>query len=130
MWYIGQKVVCVNDRVSSRTLQTARYVPRRGQVYTICFIVRGTCVDTGAPDVLGFILTELPNPNFFGFRATRFVPLCERLDQECRARMEALTTALSMASPVLTTSDSHMERARPTRLHEKEKALLEQGTPE
>lgn len=107
MWFIGQKVVCVNDRFPIQILEWASNLPRKGRIYTICWIGRGPSIYFAfcagrAPGErgLGFELEELPNGKF-AFFAERFAPLVDKLDQACQRRMSALTSPLQPESPVL-----------------------------
>src|SRR5438445_13348315 len=90
MWYIGQRVVCVNDRFRSQILDWASNLPRNGQIYTIKSIISGACLHTRRRPTLGFFLHELPTlEDRLAFRADRFAPLLERLDEACQSRVSA-----------------------------------------
>jgi hypothetical protein len=101
MWYIGQKVVCVNDRFPRRVLEWASNLPRKGQIYTIRSIGRGECIYTGQLR-FGFKLEELQNAPRFGFFAERFAPLVDELDQACQRNAWELTSPAWVELPVLT----------------------------
>jgi hypothetical protein len=101
MWYIGQRVVCVNDRFPSQILDWASNLPRNGQIYTIQSISWGVCLYTRR-STLGFYLHELPNPpRGFGFRADRFAPLLEKLDEACQAKALELNPPAPLPPPML-----------------------------
>jgi len=98
MWYIGQRVVCVNDRFPSQILDWASSLPRKGQIYTICRIFEGNCLYTRQVK-LGFILEELHNGHF-GFLADRFAPLLEKLDEACQAKALELIAPSPLPPPM------------------------------
>jgi hypothetical protein len=100
MWYVGQKVVCVDDRFPRRVLEWASNLPRKGQIYTIRSIGRGECIYTGQLR-FGFKLEELQNAAGFGFFAERFAPLVDELDQACQRNAWELTSPLSVPRPIL-----------------------------
>ena len=98
MWFIGQKVVCVNDRFPTHILEWTASLPRKGQVYTIRSIVNGPSLYSRKLTV-GFQLNELRTiQDRLGFLADRFAPLLEKVDQACQAK--ALELAMRpLASP-------------------------------
>ena len=57
LFHIGQQVVCISDRFSSRPYwrSTVRTFPRLGAIYTI----RGICTEAG---LVGLYLDEIINP--------------------------------------------------------------------
>src|SRR5207253_6808674 len=79
MWFIGQKVVCVNDRFPMQILEWASNLPRKGRIYTIRWIGVGPSIYTGERK-LGFELEQLKYGKFAYF-AERFAPLVEKSDQ-------------------------------------------------
>ncbi len=99
MWYIGQRVVCVNDRFPSQILDWASKLPRNSQIYTVQSIISGVCLYTRQRPTLGFFLHELPTLHL-AFRADRFAPLLEKLDQACQKRVSALTNPIPLRLPV------------------------------
>jgi hypothetical protein len=102
MFYIGQKVVCINDSFPLRILEFASNLPRKDQIYTIRSIWRGKSIYTGELK-LGFNLEELQNGERFGFFADRFAPLVEKLDQACQRNAWELTSPV-WVSPAVTVS--------------------------
>ena len=93
MWFIGQRVVCIDDRFPVQILDWASNLPRNGHVYTIQSITSGVCLYTRQRPTLGFFLHELQNPpHGLSFRAVRFAPLLEKLDEACQRRVSALTS--------------------------------------
>jgi hypothetical protein len=76
MWFIGQRVLCINDRFPLHILEWASNLPRKGRIYTIRFIGQGESIYSGESR-LGFILEELQNGECFAFFAERFAPLAE-----------------------------------------------------
>jgi hypothetical protein len=97
MWFIGQKVVCVNDRFPIQILEWASNLPLKGRIYTICRIGRGPSIYTGERG-LGFELEELPNGKF-AFFAERFAPLADKLDQACQRNALELTVCPPVPLP-------------------------------
>ena len=74
-FYVGQRVVCINDRYSPYISEWCDAYPRKGQVYTIRRI-------NECPDVfsrvrgLGFFFEELNNfTEQFCYSAERFAPI-------------------------------------------------------
>ena len=100
MFYIGQKVVCINDRFPQRILEWTSDLPREGQIYTIRSISRGKSLYTGESK-LGFRLEEL-REGHCGFFADRFAPLVEKLDQACQRNARELTSPARVELPVVT----------------------------
>ena len=101
MWYIGQRVVCVNDRFPSQILDWASKLPRNGQIYTVQSIISGVCLYTRRRPTLGFFLHELPTlQNRLAFRSDRFAPLLEKLDEACQRRVSALTSPVPLGVSV------------------------------
>jgi len=103
MWFIGQKVVCINDRFPAQILQWASNLPRRGSIYTIRWIGPGESIYTGER-TLGFVLEELQNADHFAFFAERFAPLVDKLDQACQAKASELTVTPSVPLPTHSTA--------------------------
>src|SRR6266480_198406 len=99
MWYIGQRVVCVNDRFPSQILDWASKLPRNGQIYTVQSIISGVCLYTRRRPTLGFFLHELPTLHL-AFRADRFAPLLAKLDEACQRTVSALTSPVSLGVSV------------------------------
>ena len=94
MWFIGQKVVCINDRFLTHILEWTANLPRQGRIYTIRSIEWGNCLYT-RQWTLGLHLRELPTiEDRLAFRADRFIPLAEKRD---KARQ---TTALDLLREV------------------------------
>src|SRR5438067_1397897 len=83
MWYIGQKLVCVDGRFPQQILDWATDLPRKGRVYTIRSMAHGKSLYTGEPK-FGFRLEEL-QPGRCGFFAERFAPLLDALAEACQA---------------------------------------------
>lgn len=65
-WYIGQKIVCVNDEWEAEEGVPVGLVqdPIRGNIYTI------RDIDTHQEDDIGFRLEEIINPPFEDFETT------------------------------------------------------------
>ena len=80
-WYVGQKIVCIDDRFHAGALEWCLSLPVCGHVYTIRRMQFGTdgyTKDRG----LGFLLEEIVNPKYArgcerGFVSDRFRPLLE-----------------------------------------------------
>src|SRR5262245_8098026 len=74
MWYVGQKVRCVNDRFPQSVLEWGSNLPRKGEVYTIRAIRSVPCAFSGVISP-AFLLEELSNPyDRLHFDPDRFVP--------------------------------------------------------
>ena len=99
MWYIGQKVVCVDDRFPRRVLEWTSNLPRKGQIYTIRWIGRGESLYTGESK-FGLKLEELQTAERFGFFADRFAPLLEKLDEACQAKALELIAPSPLSPPM------------------------------
>ena len=100
MWSIGQKVVCVNNRFPQQILEWTSNLPQQGEIYTIRSIEIGRCLYTRRVTV-GLFLHELPTlEDRLAFRADRFAPLLERLDEACQSRVSALTSPVPLRLPV------------------------------
>jgi hypothetical protein len=97
MWFIGQKVICVNDCFPIQILEWASNLPRKGRIYTICWIGPGSSIYTGER-TFGFELEELPNGKF-SFFAERFVPLVDKLAQACQRNALELTVCHPVPLP-------------------------------
>jgi hypothetical protein len=96
MWFIGQKVVCVNARFPTHILEWASKLPRQGEIYTIRLIEWGPCLYTRRVTV-GLHLHELPTlQDRLAFRADRFAPLLEKIEQVCKANALELTSLPSV----------------------------------
>ena len=79
MFYIGQKVRCINDRFHPSIADWADHIPVAGEVYTVRDIGSGTHAVTHLPGY-GILLAELPNPvaangHEVHFIESRFVPV-------------------------------------------------------
>ena len=105
MWFIGQKVVCVNERFPMQILEWASNLPRKGQIYTIRWIGRGPSIYFAfcagrAPGErgLGFELEELANGRF-AFFAERFAPLADKLEHACQRNALELTVCHPVPLP-------------------------------
>lgn len=81
MFYLGQKVVCIDDRMNPETVEYTPMRPRKGEIYTI----RGFLVQPHIEGV-GVYLEELINPSIiwsdqdekeWPFKPERFRPLVE-----------------------------------------------------
>ncbi len=101
MFQTGQKVVCINDQFDPWVFDLFRALPRKGTIYTVRAVRPGRSnphfvVDeeanlkmTGAEFDILLLLDELINPNDphssvpqeLGFRAERFAPLEENLEE-------------------------------------------------
>ena len=99
MFYIGQKVVCINDRFPLQILELTSDLPRKGQIYTIRSIRRGKSIYTGASK-LGFKVEELQDGARVDFFADRFAPLVEKLDQACQRNAWELASPARVKLPV------------------------------
>jgi hypothetical protein len=77
MWFIGQKIVCVNDRFPIQILEWASNLPREGRIYTIRWMGPGESIYSNEVK-FGFLLEELQNGDLLAFFSERFVPLVER----------------------------------------------------
>jgi hypothetical protein len=97
MWFIGQKIVCINARFPQRILEWASEIdlPREGHTYTIRSMAHGTSIYNGEPR-FGFRLKELQGGRC-GFFAERFAPLLNLLDQACHADTSKLTSPVCNA---------------------------------
>jgi len=101
MWYIGQRVVCVNDRFPSQILDWASKLPRNGQIYTVQSIISGVCLYTRRRPTLGFFLSELPTlEDRLAFRADRFAPILEKLEEACQQRLSEVTSPVPLGVSV------------------------------
>jgi hypothetical protein len=102
MFYIGQKVVCVNDRFPQQILEWTSQLPRQGHVYTICRISPGKCLYTRVLG-LGVKVEEIQTlVERFSFCAQRFAPLLEKLDEACQRNASELTSPAWVETPVRT----------------------------
>jgi hypothetical protein len=82
-FYIGQKVVCIDDRFSPAVLEWCDHLPIAGCVYTIreMQVAADPSIANGVRN-LGFLLDEIVNPSNNrgfepGFFHTRFIPWLE-----------------------------------------------------
>jgi hypothetical protein len=99
MFYIGQKVVCVNDRFPPVLYEFAFQIPKKGHIYTVR--EKQSCVHavTGNRG-LGLHFRELHNPSFETrgepwFAAWRFRPwLDENSEEACVEITEPLVMCL------------------------------------
>ena len=86
MFYVGQRVVCINGRFHPLVWEWADHVPVEGDVYTVRSVRTGTCpVDESYGPAIW--LEELLNPRtgFWSevcFSTWRFAPLEEALSAE------------------------------------------------
>jgi hypothetical protein len=108
MWFIGQKVVCINDRFPQRILEWTSDLPRKGRIYTIRSMARGKSIYPGESK-LGFKLAELQSGRI-GFFVDRFAPLTKRLDQACQRNASELTSPPLVEIPVAVESLRHYLR--------------------
>ena len=100
LWSIGQRVVCINGRFPQQILEWASNLPREDQTYTIHSIEIGRCLYTRRVTV-GLFLHELPTlEDRLAFRADRFAPLLEKLNEACQRRVSALTSPVPQRLPV------------------------------
>jgi hypothetical protein len=100
LWSIGQRVVCINGRFPQQILEWASNPPREDQTYTIHSIEIGRCLYTRKVTV-GLFLHGLPTlEDRLAFRADRFAPLLEKLDEACQRRVSALTSSVPLRLPV------------------------------
>jgi len=79
MWYVGQKVVCVDGNFPAQFFEWGDRTPVESEVYTIRRIGHGSHGVTGQI-ALSFLLEEIVNPSFDSgkevmFSAHRFRPL-------------------------------------------------------
>ena len=75
MWYVGQKVRCINGRFPMQVLEWGSSLPQEGKVYTIRCITPTRSAITGVVSP-AFSLEELTNPqDRLHFSPHRFVPL-------------------------------------------------------
>ena len=75
MWYVGQKVRCINGRFPRQVSEWGSNLPQEGKIYTIRCITPTRCAITGIVSP-GFLLEELMNPeDRLHFSPHRFVPL-------------------------------------------------------
>jgi hypothetical protein len=75
MWYVGQKVRCVNDRFPNSVFEWGSNLPKKGEIYTIRSIKPTRCAMSGVIGP-GFLLEELSNPfDRLQFDPSRFVPI-------------------------------------------------------
>ena len=78
MFYVGQKVVCVNGTTQPGCIWLGAEVPRSGRVYTVDALVTNR---SGTP---ALVLVELPRDpvsvacGAIGYHAYRFRPVVER----------------------------------------------------
>jgi len=95
-----QRVVCINGRFPQQILEWASNLPREGQTYSIRSIEIGRCLYTRRVTV-GLFLLELPTlQDRLAFRADRFAPLLETLDEACQRRVSALTSPVPLGVSV------------------------------
>src|SRR5437773_1469845 len=100
LWSIGQRVVCINGRFPQQILEWASNLPREDQTYTIRSIEIGRCLYTRRVTV-GLFLHELPTlEDRLAFRADRFAPLLEKLDEACQIRLSEVTSPVPPRLPV------------------------------
>jgi|ERR1700693_2478 hypothetical protein len=117
MWFIGQKVVCINDRFPTHIFEWTANVPRQGRIYTIRTIEWGKCLYTRQP-TLGLFLHELPTlEDRLAFRADRFIPLAQKCDQARQATasdliMEVGNAAIKSVAEKLSADRSRNRKAR------------------
>jgi hypothetical protein len=116
MWYLGQKIVCINDRFPPCAPEWISEPPRKGQIYTIERMVHGKSIYTGKPK-FGFRLKELPNGRC-GFFAERFAPLLNLLDQACLVNISQLTTPPWIELPLTPGVRGVPDRIRKERFYE------------
>jgi hypothetical protein len=109
MWYVGQKVRCVNAHFPIQVLDWGSNLPREGEVYTIRLVAPVPSVMTGRISP-GFLLEELNNiDDRLFFNPNRFVPLSffhsfhakEAARQLRRRRNVQAKQPLSMAERIL-----------------------------
>ncbi len=92
MFYVGQKVVCINGRFHPLVWEWADHVPIKGEIYTVRQVLSGTCpVDHSSGSAIR--LHELINPKSSNgdevcFSTWRFAPLEEALSAEETADIE------------------------------------------
>ena len=74
-FYVGQRVVCINDRYRQSICEWCDALPRAGQIYTIKRIA--ACPDTFSDEWgIGLLFEELNNfTDQFCYSAERFAPL-------------------------------------------------------
>jgi hypothetical protein len=114
MWFINQKVVCVDARFPLCILEWASQLPCEGRIYTIRVIVCGKSIYTGELKV-GFRLQELQNGERFGFFSERFAPMLEILDQACQRNASASPAWVRLVTQPLQRSGGYRHgRNRPT----------------
>jgi hypothetical protein len=100
-FFLGQEVICVDDRFSGQIWEWTSCVPGKGIIYRIRSIVRGNCLYSGKPTI-GLSFYALPTiEDRLVFRADRFVPLLERLDESCQARAQELVAPRPLSPPFL-----------------------------
>src|SRR6266576_2360938 len=98
--FSGQRVVCLNNRFPQQILEWTSNLPHQGEIYTIRSIEIGRCLYTRRVTV-GLFLHELPTlQDRLAFRADRFAPLLEKLDEACQRRVSALTSPVPLRLPV------------------------------
>jgi hypothetical protein len=100
-FFPNQKVVCINDRFPMHILEWTANLPRHGEIYTIRSLVRtGRCLYTGR-SVFGFHLHELPTiEDRLVFRADRFTPLLEKLDESTYVKVRELIAPRPLSPPI------------------------------
>jgi hypothetical protein len=94
-WFIGQKVLCIDDSFPRQISEWCDELPVAGEVYTIRGLQMGGSAVTGEY-ALGFLLEEIVNPrkadgNESGFFHTRFVPLFDAASESAAEQRELET---------------------------------------
>jgi hypothetical protein len=91
-YYVGQRVVCINDNYGSCIAEWCNVFPRKGRVYTVKRVL--VCPDTFTHEAgVGLFLEELNNfTDRFCYSAWRFKPVVVR--SECVASLHAFATSL------------------------------------
>jgi hypothetical protein len=75
MWYVGQKVRCVNDRFPNSVQEWGSNLPQKGEVYTIRDIRSVPSAFSGIISS-AFLLEERSNPDDrLHFSPNRFIPI-------------------------------------------------------
>jgi len=111
MWFIGQRVVCVNDRFPTHILEWTASLPRKGQVYTIRSIVSGPNLYSRKLTV-GFHLNELRTiQDRLGFLARRFVPIFEHIDRARKTNLLELVRQVGDAAMKSVAEEIKRERS-------------------
>lgn len=91
-WFIGQRILCIDDTFPRQISEWCDALPVAGEVYSIRGLQMGGSAVTHEYD-LGFLLEGIVNPRKAdgsepGFFHTRFVPLFDAASESATERSE------------------------------------------